>query len=215
MNVADLPGYFVIRDRIPFMLNLLYLLRGKVDPRILDSLSGLTILFTAFITGFTVLGYLYGYGQLGTLVEGWTYASPIEYGSFILLGFTYLLDKLDDVTLSANLCFLGASAGGWLYEIPLFIRKSKPVLRFNKLYTFYLSYQIIAVPLFLLLYKQTRHRETVWIKLAQALFMFYMISMLHPTLRFWFMNPVVGNWVARLPTLLLVGSYLYSVEGPR
>jgi len=214
-------GYYILRDRLPFFTLLLYAaphipqlrhLKPHADlaaQLIIATTTALTMLMGyAMIRGYPIQNVFYA--LLG-VPNTWIYPAVIEWGTFITTAYIITAKKLKDHTLAANLAIQAASAGGWLYEIPIFIYWGSPILRFNDHNVFSLSFQIISLPILLitLIAYEWEPRNT-----ATTSTLLYCAYLLLSTIfvdKRMALTGILGKWWHRLPTILMLYTWLLAL----
>ena len=143
------PSYYILRDRIPFFLTLLYMHRAWFHPVKREVIGG-TLYFVTF--AFTVLSsilYLTKNNLTELLGISWSLPSPIEWGLFITV-FTIILYLRGVPTFEAYYTsFITATFGGWLYEfIPLVMHYDfLTFFKVNAVKVFFMEFQILCLPI--------------------------------------------------------------------
>lgn len=207
-------GYYILRDRLPFFTLLLLVARKYTYPQLDGFLQFCAIAPIAFIfcVSYTYLiGYLSSTPIYDVMNMNWTYSAPIEWGAFTVAAFLYTLHRLGDTVTAANIAIHAASTGGWLYEIPIFIYWGTPILRFNDHNVFYISFQILSLPiLYLLLIKNKWTPGTGTAALTTAYCLFTWSASVHIETRM-AITEALGNWWLRLPTIILLSTWLLNL----
>jgi len=206
------PTYYMLRERLPFYFLILYVMHRLGGYRhMANYISTATI---AGVTAYTVyLIFERGDGtNIKELLGFWTYAAPIEWGTYIATSFLILAQKRDPTT-AATITYHAAAAGGWLYEIPYFITIGGPlwVIRVNGHFLFFFSYQIIAVYILYLLLKQNGARNTWYTWLGVTIYLLYYPIFLYRPLLQIIMNPYWGNWLNRLFVMPMLLAYTATI----
>lgn len=204
------PSYYIIRDRLPLYMLLLYLL-----PKRHRSLADqLTIPPITVIAGFTLY---FTYNRLtgtpwSSILSFWNYPAPITWGTFIVA--TYLRQQRHGGTDAANLAILAASTGGWLHEIPWFTMQGGILntIRINSHNTFMISFQILALPILALILSRHEHRWTTAAIAATILYLLYIPSFIIDPIRALYQNQFYGNWLTRLPTVAMLTAHLEATK---
>jgi len=204
------PGYYLIRDRVPFYMLLLYF-TPKRHRKLTDQL---TIAPISVILGVTLyLAYNRAAGTpWSSLLSYWNYPAPIEWGIFITATYIRSLDK--GGTTAATLSLLAASAGGWLHEIPWFAMQNgvSSIIRVNGHNVFMLSFQILAVPILAALLQRHGHRWTGTAKTCTALYLAYLVTFPIDPIRTLYQNQTFTNWLTRLPTIAMLTAHLEATR---
>ncbi len=151
-------NYYNLRDRLPFYVTLTYILGRGSDSKIPRYVSKLFLLI-ALDVGIVSLYYLLTGTPNDQLVGfSWRHAAPIQY-SLQILAINHIAWKTTkNPTYSVALAYNGAAATGYLYEIPFWFYSIKSsqarLLHASYRYTFLISYQIIAIGVFIWLLKK-------------------------------------------------------------
>ena len=145
-------GYYRLRDCLPFFTLLFYLASFVTKKKIVWRALSMYFVSVAGILGLIAIYFnIMGIGN--TVLTGfiWRYAAPIQYSMQIVI-ITYLAYRgTRDISFSAALGFHAASATGYLYETPFWVFSIKDQAHFlhsNASNLFFISYQIIAIPVF-------------------------------------------------------------------
>lgn len=146
--------YYTLRDRIPFYTTLLYLIEKAFKNRFPRYVS--FFIWTLSIDLGLLAVYYMITGAPNRLLTGftWRYSAPIQYSAQIVILGVLSYKATRDVSYSVALAYNGASATGYLYEVPFWFFSVKPeahLLHASFRYTFLIDYQIISIVVFLLL----------------------------------------------------------------
>jgi len=207
-------GYYILRDRLPFFTLLLLVTRKYMYPRLEGTLQLFAIAPIAFIlwVSYTyLLGYLDNTPIYDVMQMKWTYAAPIEWGIFTLAIFIYTLHRLGDTVTAANIAIQASSAGGWLYEIPIFIYWGTPILRLNDANVFYISFQILSLPtLYLILLNKgwSPGTRTTILTIAYCIFTIAASVFIETRMA---ITEALGNWWLRIPTMILLFTWIIGL----
>jgi hypothetical protein len=223
--------YYILRDRIPFYLTLIWIFRDQLKQR-LNGLDLLSYLGYYFITVTTMtlgatLGLMVTGQTLNSLVYfHWSYPSPIEWGFFILASTVMLMRKKLSVFESYYLSFLACLGGGWIYEIlyglPYWFNSgfsSWNWIKFNPVKVFFFEYQIFCIPIIWILIRgKYRFRRGFFI-LALGVVLFYLKG-LQIAPYFHRLGQTIGGtgfyaWVLRVPVIILLFYWLSGVQGQK
>lgn len=192
-------NFYIMRDRLPFFALLLYLTEDKIKFN-----NQISKLLLGFSTGAGILSIFYLI--LGLPVNfltpiNWKYA-PFEYASQIIIIYLITMKAGLNLNYGIALGYTAAAATGYLYEIPFWIYSNIPtaiIFRNNPQFIFFISYQLIAVFVFIWLLRIKKAPFKIW-DLAFFFIAFllnvHMASQMH----------VVGAWwnmplVVRLPMI--------------
>lgn len=144
--------YYRLRDRLPFFTLLFYLAQFVTKKKIVWKALSMYFVSVAGILGVVSI-YFNVTGIGNTMLTGfiWRYAAPIQYAMQIVI-ITYLAHRgTGDITYSVALAYHATSATGYVYEIPFWVfsvKEAAHLLHSNSSNLFFISYQILAVPLF-------------------------------------------------------------------
>lgn len=210
------PNYYILRDRLPFFLLLAYLWRPHAQ-KAADGFSCFTIYSILVFTLLTIHQRVTGGSMEWIMGFNWVLCAPIEWGTYMITAFTLLLSRFKNPTYSALLSVATAEAGGWLHELPWFIMQGGPLntIRINGSYTFFLSFQIICIPLSLYLLTRETEWTPKWYTYATLLlYLIYIPVFMTSSLRIYIQNPYWGNWLTRIPTILMLLGFIYPARRP-
>lgn len=215
-NVFWPPSYYILRDRIPFYLTLVYLYRHKFSNRqqlaLTDFLLLLDVMFLASsLTLWIMVGEM-------TPVFGihWSSPSPIEWTTCILLGYAILKRNGIDPLSSLYLSFLSAMGGAWLYDALSWWLPSGTWFSFfkiNAVKVFFVEYQVLCLPIVAyLIYKQYKFKRTKWFipSLVLLTVFYYYAPELKPLIRLQ-IGKGVYKWLIRVPVILSLLSLFQGV----
>lgn len=207
-------GYYILRDRLPFFTLLLLVIRNYTTPRLDDLLNFFALIPVAFILWVSycyLLGYLADTPIYEIMNMRWTYAAPIEWGLFTVIIFILMVYRLKDIITASNIAIQASSVGGWLYEIPIFIYWGSPIFRTNDSYVFYISFQILSLPVLYYLL-----RTNGWIPdnntdIATIIYcLFTLAASIFIDTRM-AITEALGNWWLRLPTMILLAIWINGI----
>jgi hypothetical protein len=228
-------GYYILRDRIPFYISLIYFLapylnKYKIDGYKIIEWFGYYLTTVTFMSLGTVLFLLFNGKSLFRLTRiHWSFPSPITWGIMILV-LTYKLHWLKRIPIfdSYYYSFLGALGSGWLYEIlygfPYWVKSgfaSWNWLKWNPNFKVFLfEYQIFVLPLlFFIIYKNYRIKVNPKIFLFLAFFAciwgifgLQIAPFFHKMGQLPIGKSGVYQWVLRIPVALLISYLINGVE---
>ena len=217
------PPYYLLRDRIPFILTILYLYRGKFPRWVQDTGGWCLFILTFALAGATALLWISGLNMKPLLGFNWSIASPIEWGTFILVGASMLYRRGLTIYDSYYLVFMAGLGGGWLYEamyfIPYWVRSGFAywnIFKVNAAKVFFVDYQVISLPIlaYFLSNKKYRWRPIVYILTPlAALFYWFGPDIIKPFNQA--TNPSAYSWILRIPTMLVLFFVLEGTEGDK
>jgi hypothetical protein len=200
-------GYYVIRDKIPFLVYFLYLLmrdREGYHENLIFALINWSYLMA-------VIFFIYAHLRGLTLWFQWTYASPISWGLTALLITGLLMKKGHDLKFSTMMGSVSVSMGGYVYELPRFIREGQSLIRAQPHNVFIISFQILSIFIFMFYYLQYRERVSVRTMLISLVWLYhgYLFYLNHHFLRVTLVE-IVGNFHYRAPMIFLILSLLWD-----
>lgn len=215
--MIQFPDYYILRDRVPFFLSIIYYLYLKYPyhRKTFESIFYGLLNLTIFITGASITAYLTGNGLSGIFGIRWSYPAPIEWGGYILMAYVVLRNRLS-LAESFYLSFITAMGGGWLYEIPRWIFLGNPlaILKINVNKVFFTEFQLLCLPLTYWVinhrtqYTKPRHLTKVYL----VYILFSVLTCVLPIPRYvtQSLGDGVWRWMVRIPTQLTL---LYSLSG--
>lgn len=219
-NVVWPPGYYVLRDRLPFFLTVIYLYKDKINRKFLTVFGYSLLLFTALCIGLSINLYLDGDDLTSLAGIKWSVPSPIEWGSLIL-GVTLTLSTRGiHIFDSFYMASLSALGGGWLYEFfPLLFQGDfNPFIFFkiNAVKVFFIEFQLFCLPiLFYIIYNSKKYERNVFlVPVGIVAFLFYamnkyVIDLMQANLVYSY------RWYVRLPAIMFLYVFLYGVKGEK
>lgn len=149
--------YYILRDRLPFYVTLTYILGRNSESKIPKYISSFFLLLASEV-GIVAIYYLLAGIPNDQLVGfTWRYSAPIQYTVQILIISYIAWRTTKNIPYSVALGYNGAAATGYLYEIAFWLYSFKPeahLLRTNYQFTFLISYQIIAIGVFIWLLRK-------------------------------------------------------------
>jgi len=157
-NLITFSNYYTMRDRIPFYATAIYILNKINDSKILSYFSAIFLIIAGEIGALSIY-YIMTRNTDDTLTGfHWGHYAPIQYAiqifalAFIGWKFTH------NLTYSIALGFNGASATGYIYEVPFWFFTVKysqaHLIHSSPRYVFFIDYQIIAIGVYIWLLKQ-------------------------------------------------------------
>jgi len=215
------PGYYMLRDRAPFGLTLLYMLY-LLKPEIRDYYRHLTywlLVSVVTITAASLTLYLTD-GTLAYLFGiTWTYPAPIEWGTYIMAAYTILQRRTVPGFESMYLALVTAFACGWIYEIPRWIQAADywTILNLNASKVFFIRYQILCIPIAAyVIHHRTQYTPPRHLTAAALLYLAF--SIIVATTHIGRISDRILDrswcWLARVPTQLIMLYTLTGVRGP-
>lgn len=220
MTILWPPPYYLLRDRIPVFLTVIYMNRHHIPTKYQGymgwGLEAMTIggLFTALIM------WVYNGNMEPLLGFRWSIPSPIEWSLLVIFSSMRLYGKGLDLFKAYYIALLTALGGGWLYEIlygmPFWVESGFAhwnLFKLNANKVLYFEFQVISLPLVLYLLTQVayrRHRLAIPMLLGAV--MFYLGNHnIRPII-----SHIGGNysflWVLRVPMILFLWLLLEGVQ---
>jgi len=219
-NILWPPGYYILRDRIPFFLTIIYLYRHRIPIKYRSILGIQLTLFTALVAGLAAGLYL-KYDDMTWLAGiNWSAPSPLEWAVLILAGTITLIYRKIEPFTSFYMAFIAAMGGGWLYECPGWIIGGFWPMAFfkvNATKVFFIEFQLFCLPLLGYIITKTKTYRRHWLMVPLIVFAvaFYTYS---PWLK-QILPAYIGNygyrWVIRLPVIAMLYTYIYGVKGEK
>lgn len=213
-NIVWPPSYYIIRDRVPFFLTVIYVYRDKLPQKIYDTL-GIYLTFCAWAcTGIAIGLRLLNFDMRYLAGIHWSAPSPIEWGLMITV-LTGLLRKRGFHLFEAvYLSFITAMGGAWLYEfLPLLFRDFNFIIFFkvNAVKVFFVEFQVLCLPIALYIASQHSYRRSVF--LIPSLIIFILWSAYRPLIEELVRDSLFYsyNWVIRLPAIMFLSVWLNGV----
>src|SRR4030043_268205 len=218
-NILWPPGYYIVRDRIPFFFTVLYVYRDRLlSPIVKRGIGVYMTLIVTLLTGMAIGLYLMYDDMIFLAGIHWSAPSPIEWGSFIILGVLTLNRHGIDFFEAFYMAFLAAMSGGWLYEAPNWVINGFWPMAFfkvNAVKVFFMEFQVFCLPILLYIVHTTKKYEQhrLILPLIAFAFLFYGFA---SELRA-FLPTYIGlygyRWVVRVPVILVLSAYLYGIKG--
>ena len=192
-------GYYLIRDKLPFMVYFLYVLlkdrEGYWDNLIFALINWSYLLSLIYFIYSEVTGL--------NLWFNWTYASPISW-SLTALTITFLMIRKGySLKFSTMIGTVAVSAGGYVYELPNFLREGEPLIRAQPHNVFIISFQIMSI--FILGFYLNEIIERPSLRTA----LFFVVYFIHGYLMYLggqlsALHFIIGNYHYRAPVIILI-----------
>ncbi len=218
------PSYYVMRDRFPFFLTILYLYRDKIPffDKYSQARLGLVLTIETAAASLAAI-YLYCAGEDMVKLAGihWSAPSPIQWGIFITVSTLFLSPRCLPIFEAYYLSLLAALAGGWIYEvaysIPHWVNSGFAPwnwMKINAIKVFFVEFQVLCLPILIYIIKTTKEYKTSRL-LKYAVFgalIFYGLGeYIKPFIhRF---GQTAYMWVLRVPTQITLFLLLYGIRG--
>ena len=215
------PTYYVMRDRIPFFLSIVYLYRHRVPKYVITTLGWYLALINTLVTG-TALGlYLGGFNMMFLAGINWSAPSPIEWGTLIIAITAILYARNIPIFEASYLSLLAALSGGWIYEIsysiPHWVNSGFAPwnwLKINAIKVFFIEFQVLCLPILLYLIKTTKTYKTSKLLLPAIIgaTLFYGFGLsIAPLIHK--LGTTAYMWTLRVPTQITLFLLLYGIQG--
>jgi len=227
------PPYYLLRDRIPFFLTLLYIyihlndkqvVKHEISENLRDFIGNSLLYFTYACLFVSINFMIFGTDMEPIVGFRWSFPSPIEWSIFVILCTRLLTRKGLPIFESYYLSLLMGLGGGWLYEIlygiPYWIQSEFAPwnwLKFNAVKIFFIEFQVLAIPLVLyILYNKYNYTAPNNLnKLIPGVLVwhfsnFWVSPFLH-RLGSWRGNTFY-SWVLRIPVMILLYKILEGVK---
>lgn len=221
MTVLWPPGYYVLRDRVPFALTCLYLLYLQ-KPELRDHYKHITywlIVTIVTVTAASLTLYLTGGSLTHIFGISWTYPAPIEWGTYILAAYTTLKRRAIPGFEALYLSLITALAGGWIYEIPRWVLTGDywGILSLNITKIFFIRFQIICIPIAAwILINRTNYKAPEYLAMTAIIYLFFIVATAAIPIGRYSDRLIEDSWrwIARVPTQLIMLYILKGIGGP-
>ncbi len=208
------PGYYIMRDRIPFFLTLVYMHRKQFNFN-LDYLGALLLAMTSLFTGIAGAMYFKHDSMANLFGIHWSAPSPIEWGLFIIISTLLLYYRKTPIFESYYIAFITAMAGGWVYEfIPIIFYRWDYFVFFkiNAYKVFFMEFQLLCLPILAYVIQETKKFKPHWLLLPTSI-IFTAFSVFNVQIMQYFRDTLNYSyrWWVRLPTISLLFATLMGV----
>jgi len=199
-------NYYTLRDRLPFYATLNYIMGRNSESRLYKEIAT-AFLTIAFAVSVVNIFYFVVEGSNDRLFGfAWGPIAPIQYTVQIFSLYYLGWKATKNINYSVALAYNGASATGFLYEMPFWYFSIKPevhLIHVSQRYIFLFSYQMIAIGVFILL---LRKKGMIFTKKDLAFFVgvFGITSLMASQMYVWHTAEIV-----RIP-MMLFSLYLVS-----
>lgn len=215
------PGYYVWRDRAPFILTLFYMLY-LLKPNARHHYRHLTfwmLVAIVTVTSASLTFHLTGNNLKQLFGITWTYPAPIEWGTQILSAYTILRRRHIPGFEAMYLSVITALAGGWIYEIPRWINTGNlwGILNPNITKVFFIRYQIICIPIAAwVIRNRTQYKPPRYTAITLILYLAFNLAAAYTRLPRIMDRSIERSWCwfARVPTQFTTLYLLSGVGGP-
>lgn len=220
MGVMWPPPYYLLRDRIPFFLTILYIYRNKIPQKYRDY-AGLGLLaVTSLCLGLSIPVWLNGWNFKPFFGFRWSVPSPIEWSLLIITLTIKLYHRGIAIFPAYYLSLITALGGGWLYEfIPLLFQGHFNALVFfkaNAVKVFFFEFQLLCLPILVYIIKTTKQYQQSRLLIPAGLF-FLVYSVLTPVLNQFVRTNLLYTygWYIRLPAILFLFILVNGIKGEK
>ena len=213
------PSYYILRDRVPFFLTLIYFHRHRVNRLTRDYLGYYLALSSMIVVSVSSILYLQGLDMTHLSGISWSPPSPIEWGLLIILSYLVLFSRGVPSFEAFYLSFLAAMGGGWLYEFsPLLVDGFNWFVFFkvNAVKVFFVEFQVLCLPILTAIIYKTKEYEPHWsLKItAPAALLFYGLN--QQIIAFAQQNLLYSyRWWVRLPAIFFLMSVIIGIKGEK
>lgn len=216
------PSYYVMRDRIPFFLTILYLFRSRIPLFNKYTQARLGIVLTLETAAVSLVAvYLYFTEDSMARLAGinWSAPSPIQWGVFITVSTLYLTRRHISIFEAYYLSFIAALGGAWFYEFsPMLFHGFNWFVFFkvNAVKVFFMEFQLFCWPLLAYFIASTKKYEAHWLLVPSAVFAVG-VAALNPWIIQWAQSTLFYSyrWYVRLPTIIFLVFLLIGVKGEK
>jgi len=217
MNIVEtfFGDYFVLRQRLPFLVYFIYMKYGDLENPIIDQIINVLSTFTFLISLYTFLSFAFKIPFSGLMPFNWTYYGLIHWCVFFFIFYHIATRKNMSLLKSFTLATLATVGCGWLYEVPFFYPASMFI---SRMALFYINGQIVY--LILLGYELRRMdfkpNKLIWSTLI--LFLAFSTILFVNRIGFWIsLRNILGSdidlmWVYRTPASLFLLSLLSGIR---
>ena len=214
------PGYYILRDRIPFFLTLIYFYRARVN-RLTRDYLGYYLAFSSMIV-VSIASILFLQGSDMTFLAGirWSPPSPIEWGLFICVSYLILFSRGLHSFEAFYLSFIAAMGGGWLYEFFPHLTRGDfnwfVFFKVNAVKVFFVEFQVLCLPLLAAIVYKTKDYEHHWTLKITGPFMVLFYGFNKQVIAFAQRNLLYSySWWVRLPAIFFLLSIVYGIKGEK
>lgn len=218
MPITWPPSYFILRDRIPFFLTIIYVYRHKIPKDFINLLGAYLTFCSAVAVGVSI-----GLNSIGadmSFLAGihWSAPSPIEWGIMIVV-LTGVLKQRIPLFEAFYLSFITVMGGAWIYEfLPLLFHDFSWMVFFkvNAIKVFFMEFQIFCLPIVAYIIASTKEYKKQRL-LLPSLILFVAWSAFRPTIEHYVRQAMFMNykWVIRIPAIIFLSLWLYGIKGEK
>lgn len=197
-------GYYVLRDKIPFIIWLVYEITKNKKNYFYDLFFGL-VNWTYIMS---LILFIYSSRNGYQIWFPWTYSSPISWIICDLIITYLLMKKCYNLRFSTMIGSLLICSGGYVYEVPRFLREGQALIRAQPQNVFIISFQIISLIILL------HYLKALNVKPSNRTKIFLLIYFIHASL-FYIGNlrplsQLFGNFHYRAPLIFLMISFIHD-----
>jgi len=174
----------------------------QIRTRILNFLSKLMILSVVAIFSKMLYGIAMGIPFYDYVGFRWRYMAAIEWIVAFLFAYIIFYKRTQDNYASVNFAVQSVSAGGWLYEIPVW---HKETMFFHPSYPFYINTQILSI--FFIIYTVKRFNWKPTRYFIATLTVYIVFSVIYH-----FMEKSIPYAIPRLPTIVMLLTLPTGIE---
>jgi len=204
-----IPGYYLWRDRIPFIITLLYFTYKAYPDKKIEALMNLfSDGFLVLIPALTISSLIVWFNEESLYrIFGfrWSIASPLSWCIFILAGY-FLMRRNGNMSVDSFFySFICGVGCGWLYDVHWWLQSGNLglILKVNYYKVFFIDYQIICIVIFLVLVLSVKqyHDNRLSVPLLIFAFAFYYFTPYTKPI-FYSINRDIYKYLIRLPVQL-------------
>jgi len=135
----------------------------------------------------------------------WTIEAPISWGITLIVLLIVINDKIKNIPYAVTLSYFMVNAGGYIYEIPLFIERGGllSIIRCSNNYPLFLSSQIVSIFIVYILLRDKEFRINKLIVASFIIYIIYVIVYLR-TGYLGILSHSMCRWFYRIPCILLL-----------
>lgn len=223
MNILWPPPYYLLRDRIPVFLTVIYLQRHQITLKYRNlmgwGLMAVTVggLFTAFFA------WIMNNGDM-TPIFGfkWSIPSPIEWSLLVIFSSMMLYQRGVELFKAYYIALLSGLGGGWIYEIlygmPYWVRSGFApwnLFKLNANKVLYFEFQVICLPLVMYLISRMEYKRNRLLLPTATLSLFFYLNNIWIAKYIHKISFYTFQWVYRVPSIITLYILLDGVKGEK
>lgn len=207
--------YFILRQRVPFLIYFLYMKYGELENPIIDRIIITILTFTGLISTYTIFGFIFKIPFFELMPFTWTYYGLIHWCIFFFIFYQLAIRKGMNSLKSFTLAILATVGCGWLYEVPYFHPASMFISRYA---LFYVNGQIVYLLLLGYELMKAGFKPNRWVWSTLILFLVFSTCLFIDKPGFWHtVEDILGStenlmWVYRTPASLFLLSLLSGIR---